>query len=176
MHSFFQKQRVRSLLALFTLVCLLLVCASGAHAQSPASSQNTPQATLTAFYHWYLEALAKSRDPLHDDRAKIEVYVSKGLLREIDRLSKSAEGLDEDYFIRAQDYLEDWASNIVVSDVQIKDGTASATVTLGATKQSRHPLALNLIKEGDAWKIAKISQPSRRPTAACTASASSVSY
>ena len=156
MDSFSQKQRVCSLLAPFTLGCLLLVGAFGANAQSPASSQNTPQATLTSFYHWYLEALAKSRDPLHDDRAKIEGYVSKGLLREIDRLSKSSEGLDEDYFIRAQDYLEDWASNIVVSDVQIKDKTASATVTLGATKESRYPLALNLIKEGDAWKITKV--------------------
>jgi hypothetical protein len=156
MASLAVTQRVHSLLAPFTLVCVLLVCACGAHAQSPASSQNTPQATLTAFYHWYLEELAKSRDPLHDDRAKIEVYVSKGLLREIDRRSKSAEGLDEDYFIRAQDYLEDWASNIVVSEVQIKGTTASAVVTLGSTKQSRHPLSLNLIKEGDAWKISKV--------------------
>ena len=154
---FFQKLRVHSRLALLILVCLLLVCAFGAHAQSPASSQNSPQATLTAFYHWYLEALAKNRDPFHDDRAKIEVYVSKGLLREIDRRSKSAEGLDEDYFIRAQDYLEDWAANIVISDLQIKDRTASAMVTLGATRQSRHSLALNLIKEGDAWKITKVS-------------------
>jgi hypothetical protein len=157
MPSFAVKQRVHSLLAPFTLVCMLLVCAFGAHAQSPASSQNTPQPTLTAFYHWYLEELAKSRDPFHDDRAKIEVYVSKGLLREIDRRSKSSEGLDEDYFIRAQDYLEDWASNIVVSDVQTKGTTASAVVTLGSTKQSRHPLSLNLIKEGDAWKISKVS-------------------
>jgi hypothetical protein len=154
---FFQKQRVRSLLAPFILVWPLLICAFATSAQSPASSQNVPQATLTAFYHWYLEALADSRDPLHDDRAKIEGYVSKGLLRGIDRRSKSAEGLDEDYFIRAQDYLEDWASNIAVSDVQIKDGTASAKVTLGATKQSRYPLAVNLIKEGDAWKTSKVS-------------------
>jgi hypothetical protein len=157
MASFFQKQRVRSLLAPFTLVCLLLVCAFGAHAQSPDSSQNTPQATLTSFYRWYLQEFAKSRDPLHDDPAKIEGYVSKKLLREIDRLNKSSEGLDADYFIRAQDYLEDWASNIVVSDVQIKDRTASATVTLGATKESRYPLKLNLSKEGDVWKIAKVS-------------------
>jgi hypothetical protein len=98
MASFAVKQQVHSLLALFTLVCVLLMCAFGGHAQSPAGSLNTPQASLTAFYHWYLDELAKSRDPLHDDRAKIEVYVSRGLLREIEQLSKSAEGLDEDYF------------------------------------------------------------------------------
>jgi hypothetical protein len=155
MASFAVKQRVHSLLAPFTLVSVLLVWAFGAHAQSPASSQNTPQATLTAFYHWYLEELANSRDPFHDDRAKIEVYVSNGLLREIDRRSKSSEGLDEDYFIRAQDYLEDWASNIVVSDVQIKGRTASAIVTLGSTKQSRHPLSLNLSKRAMRGRFLK---------------------
>jgi hypothetical protein len=64
--------------------------------------------------------------------------------------------LDEDYFIRAQDYLEDWASNIIVADVQIKCRTASAIVTLGATKESMQTLALNLVKEGDAWKISKV--------------------
>jgi hypothetical protein len=157
MSSYAEKQGVRSLLALFALACLLLISAFGVRAQSPASSQSTPQATVAAFYHWYLEALAKNRDPLHEDRSKIEVYVSKGLLREIDRRTNSSEGLDEDYFIRAQDYLDDWASNIVVSDVHIDGRAASAMVTLGSTKQSRHRLALNLVNEGDVWKISKVS-------------------
>ena len=157
MGSFAEKHRVRSVLALFALACLLLICAFGAHGQSPASSQSTPQATLAAFYHWYLEELAKNRDPLHDDRSKMEVYVSKGLLREIDKRANSSEGLDEDYFTRAQDYLEDWASNIVVSDVRIDGRAASAMVTLGSTKQSRQRLALNLINEGNVWKISKVS-------------------
>lgn len=133
-----------------------MICALGTPAQASTSSQSTPQATLTAFYQWYLEELAKSREPLQDDRAKIQGYVSKELLREIDRLSKSPDGLEEDYFIRAQDYLEDWASHVVVSDVQIKGKTASAVVTLGATKESRERLALNLIDEGDGWKISKV--------------------
>jgi hypothetical protein len=36
MASYAVKQQVHSLLALFTLVCVLLVCAFSAHAQSPA--------------------------------------------------------------------------------------------------------------------------------------------
>jgi Protein of unknown function (DUF3828) len=138
------------------LACLLLICAFGTPAQAATSSQTTPQATLTAFYHWYLEELAKNRDPLTNDRAKIEGYVSKGLIREIDKIIKSPDGLEEDYFISAQDYLEDWASHIVVSDLQIKGKTASAIVTLGATKESTWRLALNLINEGDGWKISKV--------------------
>src|SRR5260370_38350078 len=68
MGSFSQKQRVRWLLAPFTLGCLLLICTFGVYAQSPASSQNTPQATLTSFYRSYLDAFAKTRHHLLDYR------------------------------------------------------------------------------------------------------------
>jgi hypothetical protein len=70
---------------------------------------------VVEFYRWYLGELAKDRNPLQDDHAKIETYVSKALVQELDRHIDSEEGLDEDYFTRAQDYLEDWASNIAVS-------------------------------------------------------------
>jgi hypothetical protein len=113
---------------------------------------------LTAFYHWYLDELAAELDPLHD-RTKIEAYVSKALLKDLDERINSAKGIDEDYFLKAQDYLEDWASSIVVSDVRINGNTASATVTLGATKQSRHRLTVNLLSEESSWKITKVNRP-----------------
>src|SRR5215510_10050422 len=129
-----------------TLAGLILVWASAWQTQwangMPAqtaehSSKAGPQATLAEFYHWYLEALAKDRNPLGDDRAKMEQYVSKTLLQQIERHINSPEGLGEDYFTKAQDYLEDWQTNIVVSDVRIEGKAASAIVTLGATKKSK---------------------------------------
>jgi hypothetical protein len=157
--------RPLSRLTRFALVFMLLIWADAGHRHllagepgGPAAS--TPQASLTAFYHWYLRALASDRNPLRDDRPKLEGYVSKGLLQEIDRRANKPEGLDEDYFIEAQDFLDDWANNIVVSNVRIDGSAASAMVTLGATKHSRQPLALNLINEGNSWKISKVSRPS----------------
>jgi hypothetical protein len=151
-----KKQRLRPLIARLTIACLPLITTFGAYAQSSAS---TPQATLTAFYHWYLAELAKNKDPYTDNRSKLEAYVSKGLLREIDQKSKTEDGLESDPFTQAQDEFKDWPTNIAVTNVQIKGGTASAVVTLGATEESRFRLALKLIKEGDGWKISKVSGP-----------------
>jgi hypothetical protein len=158
MHRVAEKQLVRRLL-IPTIACLLVSCAFSAHAQSArADSKGTPQATLMAFYHWYLQEMAKNRDPLTDDRSKLEEYASKALVQEVALLRKSSD-VGEDYFIRAQDEPEDWASHIVVTDVQIHGTIASAIVTLGATKESRHRLALKLIKEAGSWKISKVSEP-----------------
>jgi hypothetical protein len=162
-----EARQQSSLLAIFALGLVLLIWADAARMRVLAGEPgglptSAPQASLTAFYHWYLGALANDRHPLRDDRTQVERYVSKELLQEIDRRANNPEGLGEDYFIEAQDFLEDWASNIVVSNVRIDGRVASALVTLGATKQSRHRLALNLINEGNMWKVSKVSRPSVR--------------
>jgi hypothetical protein len=126
------------------------------HSSSAPADQIGPTAVLRTFYHWYLTELINDRNPMHDDRSKMETYVSKALLTEIDRRSESPNGLDEDYFIKAQDYLEDWESNVRVSDVHIEDNVATAVVTLGAAKESQHPLALSLTRDGMSWKISKV--------------------
>ena len=158
----------RSLLIAFGMASLICVGAPGAHAQSPAdtpsavaasSSQNTPESSLVAFYRWYLQALAGNRDPIHDDRAHLATFVSVALLKEIDRRINSPDGLDADYFTRAQDYFDDWASNVDISNVLIRGKNASAMVVLGATKESRQRLAVGLIREGNAWMISSVNQP-----------------
>jgi hypothetical protein len=164
MDTLFEKLRARPLLVGFTVPWLLLIWVLGAQAQAPAAelpavaapnSGSTPQATLTAFYHWYLQAIAKDRNPVQDDRAKI----SDPVIRDIDRRLNSPQGLDEDYFTQAQDYLDDWLTNIVVSDVKTDGKAATAVVTLGRTKDSRHRLAVTLIDEEGNWKISGVSRP-----------------
>jgi len=139
---------------------LRLADATPSGAVAAQAVQRTPQETAAAFYRWYLGEIASHRDPLTQDRAKVESYVTKGLLQEIDRRINSPDGLDEDYFIRAQDYLDDWLTNIAVSDVEIHGQNASETVTLGATKQSRHRVELKLVNEGGAWRISEVGGPS----------------
>jgi hypothetical protein len=151
-------------LALGFWICWLASSVQPANATpsgSPAAQgvHRTPQEAAPAFYRWYLTELANHRDPLSQDRGKIESYVTKTLLQEIDRRINSPDGLDEDYFIRAQDYLDDWMKEIVVSDVRIQGQNASEIVTLGATKESRHRLALKLVNEGGSWKISKVGSP-----------------
>ncbi|GEM_PF-2528182 len=123
---------------------------------SDPNPKTQPQAALTEFYRWYLESLAHHRDPLSDEPVKTGQYVSKKLIQQIHKLENSPDGLDEDYFTKSQDILEDWQAHIVVSEVQMKDKSASALVTLGVTKDSMHRLKLNLVLEGASWKISKV--------------------
>jgi hypothetical protein len=161
-----QKTRLRLSFAKFALSCLVLICAfaikpEGISAQTP-NPQSDISTTLSSFYHWYVDAVAKQHPPLREDRAKLETYVTKTLLQQIDKLINSPDGLEEDYFTKAQDYMDDWMTNIVVSDTRIDGKTASAIVTLGATAESKHRLALKLIQEGDSWKISRVTDPGRQ--------------
>jgi len=144
--------------------CLLLSSVFPDHAQAADSAalfpQNTPQSTLNEFYRWYLDALMKQRVPLEDDHVKMATFVGRTLLRTLDRRLKSDEGFGEDYFTRAQDYFDDWLSNITVSNMRAGRKTASATVALGASRESRHRLALQLVREDGGWKISRVGAPS----------------
>jgi hypothetical protein len=141
--------------------CLLLLPLFNAHAQSSTIdvlSQDAPQTAVTAFYHWYLEALTKDRIPLQDNRRKMQSFVAVQLLKKIEQRNKKAEAAGEDYFTRAQDYFEDWESNIAVSDVIVSGKDASVVVTLGSSKESQHRMAVQLFREGDGWKISRVSE------------------
>ncbi len=156
--------RLQTVTCFLTLLLLISVfggqayCAESNATKDPGqSSHASPKAVVIEFYRWYLGELAKNRNPLQDDHAKIETYVSKALIQELNRRTNSEEGLAEDYFIRAQDYLADWANNISVSGVHVEAATVSMSVTLGNNRRSRHHLSVILIKKGDAWKISKAS-------------------
>lgn len=141
----------------FFAVCVLVCFSQLFIVQSAlAGIPLTPDATVSKFYNWYLHALTTDHDPLRDDRPKLSAYVSKALIQDINRRMNSADGLDADYFIQAQDYLDDWGTNISVTKPEINGNTAVLVVTLGATEESRHRLRLTLKKERDIWKIRKV--------------------
>lgn len=141
----------------FFAVCILICFSQLFIVQSAlACTSLTPDATVSKFYNWYLHLLATDHDPLRDDRPKLSEYVSKALIQEITQRMNSADGLDADYFIQAQDYLDDWENNISVTKPEINGNTAVLVVTLGATEESRYRLRLTLKKESNIWKIRKV--------------------
>ena len=121
----------------------------------PRTAVTARKADLVAneFYGWYLDSLATDIDPLTDRRKQLATYVAKDLLAEIDRQSRSPDGMSEDYFLKAQDYLDDWQS-IRVSSKPTRRGTSKVViVTLGAHPESRRSLEVTMIRENAAWKI-----------------------
>jgi len=126
------------------------------------SSIENPEVVTTKFYKWYLRSIAQNHDPLTDDKAGLAAYVSTTLIHEIESKQNSAEGLDQDYFIQAQDYLDDWESNVSAKSQPINGATDEVVVTLGASKDSTYLLGVTLIQENKTWKIRKI-HPLKHP-------------
>lgn len=130
------------------------VSALAAQAASPKVVQ--PSEVVHEFYRWYLQSLAQDRDPVTQDRATLKKYVAKPLIDEIERRMKSPDGLDADYFLQAQDYLDEWKSNISVSQLANNGTVATVVLTLGAKGSAAYRLKVTLRKEADSWKIAKV--------------------
>jgi hypothetical protein len=118
-----------------------------------ASEPRTPDATVSEFYVWYLHDLEADHDPMHDERAELSGYVSKKLIAEIEQKLNSADGMDADYFTKAQDYMDDWATHVMVAKSTINAGNAVLIVSLGATKDSLRRLRVTLVQEDKTWKI-----------------------
>ena len=146
----------------FLLVCAVLVFAGtqivyAADGGTPAPAA-TPEAAVRLFYPWYLGEMLKGRVPLTEER--MHDYVAEDTLRDIafmmNRPNGGKRGLQEDYFLQAKDYFDDWTDHIAVSEVTIDGDTASALVALGDPAQGTRRLALTLLREDGGWKISRV--------------------
>jgi hypothetical protein len=131
------------------LACFTLLFANAA----PPDTEKSPATVATDFYRWYVKAIATNRDPIADFPTELSTYVSKSLIAEIRHAMVSEDGLEADYFIQAQDYLDDWSTNARVTRSTIHGSTATIELELGASAETRQRLALTLIREQRAWKI-----------------------
>lgn len=129
--------------------------------QTP-SRLTTPQQILIEFYQWYISEFNKNHQPFVENRARINQYVAKSLVKTIDRQIKSPDGLSEDYFVQAQDDQDDWATNIAVSNIRNQGGDLTAIVTLGATPETLRRLAVRMRVEDGRWKITAVGE--QQPT------------
>jgi len=146
------------------LACAFLALAStqivyAADGVTPAPAV-TPEAAVRLFYPWYLGEMMKGRVPFTEER--MHDYVAEDTLRDIafimNRPNGGKRGLQEDYFIRAKDYFDDWADYIAVSEVSIDGDTASALVALGDPAQGTQRLTLTLVREDGGWKISRVNE------------------
>ena len=115
-----------------------------------------PDAAVSGFYNWYLQDLNAGRDPIQADPKRLSTYVSKALIQRIERKSSSPNGLDQDYFIKAQDYLDDWVGHVTVGQPTVRADTALVDVSLGVVNETKKHLHLALVKEDGTWKIKSV--------------------
>jgi hypothetical protein len=120
-----------------------------------ASAQATPEATLTAFYKWYLHELASERYP---ERTSPTVNAVSSVRLKRWFKTKAGREWDADYFIDAQDWDPKWETHIKTTPVAIKGNNADLRVILGpnvrvVNSMSPHTLRIKMVKENGGWKI-----------------------
>lgn len=131
------------------LACLSMVFASAA----PQAAEKSTSAVTVEFYRWYVKTIESTRDPMTDFPTVLSGYVSKSLISEVRAAMANEGGLEADYFIQAQDYSDDWSTNVRVIKSKIHGDTATLELELGASADTRQRLAVMLIREHRTWKI-----------------------
>lgn len=143
---------------LFTLLtCMLLLVGQFVFIQPAyAKSVQAPELVADEFYGWYLNTLAADEDPFAAKREKLATYVSKDLITEIARQISSADGISEDYFLKAQDYLDEWQFARRASKPVRRGSTRILLMTLGSKPENMRTFELSMILENGAWKIRRV--------------------
>jgi uncharacterized protein DUF3828 len=135
--------------SLLVLITAALVLSIAAQAQQPA----TPEDVTRSFYSWYLHQLSRENaNPLKQKTTALK-YMTPQLYANAPRLIRQ---MDADIFICAQDWDTGWEKNFSVSTPQIKNNTATATVTLPSGGTDKIQINLTLIKIASGWRINKV--------------------
>lgn len=147
------------LLRLALWAFLTMALAAAVDVASQAASPEEPAAVARDFYAWYLSELKGNRDPLDDERPSLERYVAPSLVAEIVQMMESPDGMEEDYFIKAQDYLDGWLGHVTATRADLVGDNATTVVTLGKARSDLWRLRVMLIKNPQGeWRIRRVAK------------------
>ncbi|HET7285849.1 MAG TPA: DUF3828 domain-containing protein [Pyrinomonadaceae bacterium] len=121
----------------------------------PARAQQlaTPDEVARGFYSWYLHQLSRENvEPLKQKTTALK-YLTPQLYANAPRLTRR---MNADIFICAQDWDQGWEKNFTVSTPQIKNSSATETVTLPSGETDKIQINLTLIKTASGWRINKV--------------------
>ena len=134
---------------------VLFVIAAAIVLLIPARAQQlaTPEEVARGFYSWYLHQLSRENvEPLKQKTTALK-YLTPQLYANAPRLIRR---MNADIFICAQDWDQGWEKNFTVSTPQIKNGSATETVTLPSGDTDKIQINLTLIKTASGWRINKV--------------------
>ena len=135
--------------SLLVVIAAALVFSIAARAQQPA----TPEEVTRGFYSWYLHQLSRENATPLKQRTTALKYLTPQLYANAPRLIRQ---MDADIFICAQDWDKGWEKNFSVSTPQIKNNSATATVTLPSGETDKIQINVTLIKIASGWRINKV--------------------
>ena len=129
--------------------------AAGVPVAANAISAKSPDQVAREFYGWYVGLLVHDKEATEDPVGYVR-FVSAPLRAQIKRQENSPDGMDADYFIKAQDYLPDWPGHVAATPAMVNGTTARTTVTLGTDRRHSWRLAVVLVKEAGDWRVSRV--------------------
>jgi uncharacterized protein DUF3828 len=148
------KRHRRTISALAALLAGVAFLSMPSRAQQTATSQAaTPDAVVRGFYSWYLHQLARDNPTPLKQKTTALKYLTPQLYANAPRLIRN---MDADIFICAQDWDTGWEKNFSVSTPEIKNSSATATVTLPSGETDRIRINTTLTKTTAGWRINKV--------------------
>jgi uncharacterized caspase-like protein len=120
---------------------------------APAQQSATPEDVTRGFYSWYLHQLSRDNaEPLKQKTTALK-YLTPQLYANAPRLTRR---MDADIFICAQDWDQGWEKNFSVSTPEVKNSSATATVTLPSGETDKVRINVTLLKTASGWRINKV--------------------
>ena len=138
-----------------TIARALVLLVSVAFLSLPAHTQQsgTPEDVVRGFYSWYLHQLSLEHgEPLKQKTTALK-YLTPQLYANAPRLTRQ---MDADIFICAQDWDKGWEKNFTVTPPQIKNTSATTTVTLPSGETDKVNINVTLLKTAAGWRINKV--------------------
>ena len=131
----------------------LLVLASVFSLPARAQHAATPEEVTRGFYSWYLHQLTlDNAEPLKQKTTALK-YLTPQLYANAPRLTRR---MDADIFICAQDWDNGWEKNFTVSTPEVKNTSATTTVTLPSGETDKIRINVTLLKTAAGWRINKV--------------------
>jgi Protein of unknown function (DUF3828) len=143
------------------LLCICFAISIVSHANASESKTNAleaPDTVVSAFYTWYLKELSNNEDPVSDSASKIQKYVHSKTLKKIHKMINSPNGMESDYFLQTQDYMDEWLTPPESKVKKLARRDAEVIITLGAGTKASHKISATMLIEGGSWKISKVTK------------------
>jgi len=126
------------------------------YAEKNGDTRSSAESAAASFYTWYLRELSQNHDPLEDSNSVMKQKVALSTLSFIRKKLNTPDGMEMDYFIQTQDYVDEWLEPPNVNTSTTSGTTADVRVTLGAGTAESHALTVLMTLEDKTWKILKV--------------------
>lgn len=138
------------------ILFLLTLALTTQQATATEQCEPTPEKAVHSFYSWYLKAISENKDPIINKSETLNQYVSPELLTTIQKQIDSKDGVDYDYFLKTQDYMDSWIKDITVSNITSFNSISKETVTFSKNTEETYSLEVLLSKKNSCWFISKV--------------------